>query len=247
MTSTIEAIRQVRATQERRQQPLAIIVAGHNGSGKSTFWRRNLADELQMPLVNADRLMLSILPEPTGDGALPAWAATLRDADESWMKVSQQGVQAFVGHAMNANVPFAMETVFSHWQPRADGTFESKIDQIRQMQEAGYFVLLIFVGLASVDLSILRVETRVRENGHAVPEQKLRERFPRTQLAISEAIKVADASLLADNSRLPAQAFTVCRVQIEDREVFDLRNGPRSAPSVILRWLDKVSPRPMAA
>jgi predicted ABC-type ATPase len=238
LTPAIEAIRQVRETQEKRKKPLAIILAGHNGSGKSTFWRRNLADELQMPLVNADRMMLAILPEQASDGALPDWASTLRDTDQSWMKVSQQGVQAFVGHAMNAKVPFAMETVFSHWQLRDDGTYESKIDQIRQMQAAGYFVLLIFVGLASVELSIGRVQTRVQENGHAVPEG-----FPRTQLAISEAIKVADASLLADNSRAPAQAFTVCRVQIESREIFDLRAGEKSAPSVILRWLDIVSPR----
>ena len=136
-----------------------------------------------------------------------------------------------------------METVFSHWQLRDDGSYESKIDQIRQMQEAGYFVLLIFVGLASVELSIGRVQTRVQENGHAVPQEKLRERFPRTQLAISEAIKVADASLLADNSRAPAQAFTVCRVQIEGREVFDVRAGAKSVAGVILRWLDIVSPR----
>ena len=63
MTPAIEAIRQVRETQEKRKKPLAIILAGHNGSGKSTFWRRNLADELRMPLVNADRMMLAILPE----------------------------------------------------------------------------------------------------------------------------------------------------------------------------------------
>jgi predicted ABC-type ATPase len=111
------------------------------------------------------------------------------------------------------------------------------------MQTAGYFVLLIFVGLASVELSIGRVQTRVQENGHAVPIEKLRERFPRTQLAISEAIKVADASLLADNSRAQSQAFTVCRVQIENREVFDLRARDKSVPSVILRWLNIVSPR----
>ena len=243
MTSATGAIRQVRQVQADRQQPLAIMLAGHNGSGKSTFWRRNLADELQMPLVNADRMMLAILPEQASDGALPDWAANLRDENQSWMRVSQQGVQAFVGHAMNAKVPFAMETVFSHWQPRGDGTFESKIDQIQQMQAAGYFVLLIFVGLASVELSIGRVQTRVQENGHAVPEDKLRERFPRTQRAISEAVKVANASLLTDNSRTPTQAFTVCRVQIEEREVFDLRARGKPAPGVITRWLDIVSPR----
>jgi hypothetical protein len=41
-------------------------------------------------LVNADRMMHSILPEQANDGALPDWAATLRDTAQSWMKVSQQ-------------------------------------------------------------------------------------------------------------------------------------------------------------
>lgn len=89
MTSAIESIRQVRATQDERKQPLAIILAGHNGSGKSTFWRRNLADELQMPLVNADRMMLAILPEQASDGALPPWAAGLRDTDQSGLTITR--------------------------------------------------------------------------------------------------------------------------------------------------------------
>lgn len=244
MTTAIEAIREVRKTQEKRKKPLAIILAGHNGSGKSTMWRRSLADELRIPLVNADRMMMSILPEPASDGALPVWAQTLRDTDEGWMRVAQQGVQAFVGHAMNAQVPFAMETVFSHWQVREDGTVESKIDLIRDLQKAGYFVFLIFVGLVNVELSIARVATRVSEHGHDVPEARLRDRFPRTQHAISQALQVADASLLADNSRTPSEAFTVCRVQIESRELFDLRASKVPPPGVISRWLSIVSPRP---
>ena len=43
-------------------KPLAIVLAGHNGSGKSTLWYDKLADQLRIPLVNADRLTLSILP-----------------------------------------------------------------------------------------------------------------------------------------------------------------------------------------
>ena len=239
----VEAIREIRTEQEARQKPLAIVLAGHNGSGKSTLWRLSLADELRIPLVNADRLMLSILPEPSTGGLLPGWASRLRDADESWMRVAQQGVQGFVGHAMNAKVPFAMETVFSYWRERSDGTIDSKIELIRDMQEAGYFVLLIFVGLTSVDLSVLRVATRVAEHGHAVPEQKLRERFPRTQKAISAAIEVADASLLADNSRDQSQAFTVCRVVIAGSTTFDIRRGEGPAPpKVITGWLDVVCP-----
>lgn len=244
MISAIAAIREVRAAQEATDKPLAIVLAGHNGSGKSTLWYRSLADELQMPLINADRMMLSILPEPGSAGALTEWAARLRDTDESWMRVAQQGVQAFVGHAMNAKVPFAMETVFSHWHVREDGTVESKVDLIRDMQAAGYFVVLIFVGLVSAELSVRRVETRVLEHGHGVPEPRLRERFPRTQKAIAEAIKVADASLLVDNSRNRKHAFTVCRVEVAGRQKFDLRAGDGPPPpAVITRWLNVVSRR----
>lgn len=50
------------------------------------------------------------------------------------MEVAQKGVEAFVAQAMARKVAFAMETVFSHWQPLEDGSVESKIDLIRQMQ-----------------------------------------------------------------------------------------------------------------
>src|ERR1700761_913481 len=132
------------------------------------MWRRALADRLEMPLINADRMMLSILPEPGEDGHLVPWAARLRDRDIGWMRVAQQGVQAFVGHAMAAKVPFAMETVFSYWEEQPDGRIASKLDLIRNLQAAGYFVLLVFVGLRSVTESINRVATRVREGGHGI-------------------------------------------------------------------------------
>jgi predicted ABC-type ATPase len=219
-------------------------MAGHNGSGKSTFWRRTLADEFRIPLINADRMMLSILPEPDADGALPDWASHVRDTNEDWMRVAQQGVQGFVNYAMNAPVPFAMETVFSHWRPRPDGTVESKIDLISNLQAAGYFVVLVFVGLTSAAASISRVATRVAQNGHNVPEQRLRDRFPRTQKAIAEAIKVADASLLTDNSRDTAHAFTLCRTIISGTAIYDIRDDETNPPpNTILGWLNVISPR----
>jgi predicted ABC-type ATPase len=236
------AVDEVLQAQRRTKKPLAIILAGHNGSGKSTMWRRMLSGHLQIPLVNADRIMLSILPEPGSDGALEDWARTLRDTDASWMSVAQSGVQAFVGHAMSAKVPFAFETVFSYWEEQPDGSILSKLDLIRDMQAAGYFVLLFFVGRSNVDLSILRVQTRVAENGHDVPLDRLVRRFPKTQRAIAAASKVADASIFTDNSRNPKQAFTVCRVQIGEKQVFDLREGADTVPPAIAEWLEVVMP-----
>ena len=243
MTGLSEAVEQIIAAQQKTKKPLAIVLAGHNGSGKSTMWRKRLSGQLQIPLINADRMMLSILPEPGSDGALDGWAQALRDTDESWMRVAQDGVQAFVGHAMGAKVPFAMETVFSYWEEQPDGTVLSKIDLIEDMQRAGYFVLLFFVGLTNADLSILRVQTRVAEHGHDVPMERLLKRFPKTQRAIAAASKVADAAIFTDNSRDLKQAFTVCRVQLGESELYDLRASPTTMPPAIAEWLEVVAPR----
>ncbi|MER9227780.1 zeta toxin family protein [Mesorhizobium sp. M0664] len=238
------AVRRVVALQIESSKPLAIVLAGHNGSGKSTMWQQQLAPVLKIPLINADRMMMSILPEPRRSGALPHWAQQLRDDDQSWMRVAQKGVEAFVAQALANKVPFAMETVFSYWQPQDDGTVVSKIDQIRQMQAEGYYVIIFFVGLTSAELSIARVETRVSRGGHAVDPQKLLDRFPRTQKAINKALEVADAAILVDNSRDREVAFTVCHVRAGNEALFDWRdNGDAPPPASVLAWLDLVAPR----
>lgn len=196
-----------------------------------------------MPLINADRLALSIYPEPDNHGFLPAWAAAMRDADADWLHVTQNGVTSFTGHAMAVKVPFAMETVFSHERILDSGARETKIDLIREMQQAGYFVLLIFVGLKDAGLSVLRVSARVSQGGHGIPEARLRERFPRTQRIIAEAAMIADGAIMTDNSRDQPRAFTVCRVQQGERVMFDVRDQADHTPPEIQGWLDVLSPR----
>lgn len=243
MITLPEAVDAILVAQKESGKPLAVILAGHNGSGKTTMWHEHLADKFQIPLVNADRMMMSILPEIDGHGHIPEWATTLRDYNQSWMQVAQKGVELFVAQAMAHNVPFAMETVFSHWKELDNGKIESKIDRIEQMQKAKYFVLLFFVGLSNDQLSIARVCTRVAEGGHNVDIRKLVSRFPRTQKAIRLASSVADVAILTDNSREMKDAFTICRIQMGDKEIYDRRNTRGKKPPAILDWLNIVSPR----
>jgi predicted ABC-type ATPase len=237
-----DSVNRVLKAQTLSAKPFGIILAGHNGSGKSTMWRKHLSLKLRIPLVNADRMILAVLPELSRKGRLVPWAANLRDTDQSWMRVAQKGVEAFVAQAMANKVPFAMETVFSRWREKTDGVVESKIQLISQMQKEGYFVLLCFVGLANASLSIARVRTRTASGGHDVPLQKLFERFPRTQRAIRSAASVADATILLDNSLDQPSAFSVCRIQLRDEEVFDLRRNDPPPAAAIREWLDVVSP-----
>lgn len=236
------SVRGVLDAHQASAKPLAVILAGHNGSGKSTMWNKHLSETFKIPLINADRMMMSILPERDGATRLPKWAQELRDEDKSWMQVAQRGVQAFVAQAMSNQVPFAMETVFSHWQETSDGKIQSKIDLIKDLQTAGYFVVLFFVGLSSKELSIARVQTRAAKGGHNVELGKLQSRFPRTQKAIKLALSVADASILTDNSSDESQAFTVVQVRMSKDIAFDCRNGNKPVKA-ITDWLDIVAPQ----
>jgi predicted ABC-type ATPase len=217
------------------------VLAGHNRSGKSTMWRRLPADRLEMP-DHCRSMMLSIFPEPGEEGHLVSWVARVRDRDIGWMRVAQQGVQAFAGHAMAERAPFVMEAVFSHWEKQGDGRIASKIDLIRYCRWRAISSYWSFIGLRSASASVARVDTRVLEGGHGINEETLRLRFPKTQTAIASAIKVADASILADNSRTPAEAFTVCRVQVGLTPLFDIRRSAEHPPAVITAWLEVVAP-----
>jgi predicted ABC-type ATPase len=106
------ALAMVHSSQRAAGGPLAVIMAGHNGSVKSTMWHAHIAPQFKIPLINADRIMMSVLPEPDAMGKLPRWASKLRDTDINWMHVAQRGVQSFVIHAMNRQASFGMETVF---------------------------------------------------------------------------------------------------------------------------------------
>jgi hypothetical protein len=75
-----------------------------------------------------------------------------------------------------------------------------------------------------------------------VPIEKLVERFPRTQRAIRHAASIADATILSDNSLDEETAFAVCRIQLRNEEVFDLRRREAAPDAAIRAWLDVVSP-----
>jgi predicted ABC-type ATPase len=57
MNELLPAVMRVVELQKESKKPLAIVLAGHNGSGKSTMWYGHLSSVLKIPLINADRMM----------------------------------------------------------------------------------------------------------------------------------------------------------------------------------------------
>ncbi|MGB7393775.1 MAG: hypothetical protein WA913_05220 [Pricia sp.] len=49
--------------------------------------------------------------------------------------------------------------------------------EVQDAQKNGYVVAIIFFYLSSQDLAVKRVETRVKEGGHNIPEKVIRRRY----------------------------------------------------------------------
>lgn len=84
-----------------------------------------------------------------------------------------------------------------------ESTLTSKFDirLMRAAREAGYKNILIYLGLPSADISWQRVMRRVNCGGHAIPENIVRRRFPRSLKNLETAKSLADRLFIIDNSQ----------------------------------------------
>ena len=154
--------------------PSLIVVGGPNGSGKSTLTRQTAFGEVES--IDPD----AIARELPRDVAYGVDVAAAREALRR-----QQA-------ALAASRSFLVETTLS-----GRGTLRL----MKEAGEAGYWVSLHFVCVASPDQSVLRVRHRARRGGHSVPEQDIRRRFRLSLAHLPEAMALADESVLYDNRR----------------------------------------------
>lgn len=159
-------------------RPLLLVLAGPNGAGKSTFHDAYVAP-LGLPFVNADRIALAMDPPSYTPAVAGYEAAELADVER----------RLLVGERKS----FCMETVFS--DPRGE-----KVRFLREAQQAGHVVILVFIGLDGPELSLGRVVQRVAAGGHDVPTVKLRKRFPRSVRNLRRALRFVDHAFLFDNN-----------------------------------------------
>jgi len=141
------------------RRPIVVALAGPNGAGKSSYFKMHLS-EAALNFVNAD-----VLAETWN---LDAYAASGLADDLRRKLVARRE-------------SFVFETVFS--DPVGD-----KLEFLKSVEKAGYCVILIFIGIASPELSGDRVEMRVSQGGHDVPTEKVRERYPRIMRNLKRAL-----------------------------------------------------------
>ena len=133
-----------------------IVIAGPNGAGKTTFAREYLPFEPACPIfVNADLIAAGVSPLNPEAAAFRAGRLMLEEIDR---------------HARHGR-SFAFETTLAGL---------GYVRRIRRWRRSGYVVKLIYLPLATPEEALRRVEQRVRQGGHRIPEDVVRRRFDRS-------------------------------------------------------------------
>ena len=131
--------------------PTAVLLAGSNGAGKTTFINQFLRERAAaFHFVNPDEVARDVPTGPNRD--LAAGRLVLERLDE----------------LVADRADFVLETTLAT---------RSHAVRIRDWKAAGYRVELVYLRPPSADFSVMRVARRVARGGHGIPEATLRRRF----------------------------------------------------------------------
>ena len=163
---------------ETLHRPVLIVIAGPNGSGKTTITSRILHHEWleNSVYINPDQ----VAQERFGDwnSADAVRQAAIYCAD--WREQSLDDKQSMI-----------FETVFSA---------DDKLDFIRRAKQAGFFIRLFFVCTESPMINAARIAGRVMKGGHDVPIAKIISRYQKSIINCKVATSIADRVYIYDNS-----------------------------------------------
>jgi len=151
--------------------PELILICGCNGAGKSTLASSTLDEKKNAIYIDPDRIAKIENCSPMQAGRI---ALTLT---KQFLATKQ---------------PFLKESTLSS---------KSDLKLMKNAQDAGFKVTLVYISLNNADKAVKRVKDRHQKGGHSVPEVDIRRRYERSLENLTHAIGIVDVVHVFDNSQ----------------------------------------------
>lgn len=132
-----------------------VVIAGANGVGKTTFALEFLK-EYDYEFLNADEIAKQLSAENPAEKKISAGKLFFRKLNQA----IEQNKSLLIESTLSGRY---LQSYFEVWKAK------------------DYQIQIVFIVVASPDVSIARIAERVRKGGHFVPDQDVRRRFARGQ------------------------------------------------------------------
>lgn len=163
---------------EENRKPELIIIAGPNGSGKTTVTNKFLKHAWSEGVlyINPDQIANDIFGDWNSRKAILQAANYCTELREKCLK---------------EKTSFVFESVLSS---------EDKIDFIIRAKEAGFFIRIFFIATNHPSINASRIANRVMEGGHDVPIPKIISRYYKSLSNCKILVPIVDRLYVYDNS-----------------------------------------------
>ena len=178
------------------------IIAGPNGSGKTTFAVKFLPEYAKCSnFVNADLIARGLSPFSPGAAAITAGKLVLEQ----------------IHQFANKGVDFAFETTLSG---------KLYVNLLKSFKKKGYRIHIFFLWVPNPDLAVSRIKSRVAQGGHDVTVKDVLRRFGRSVSNFFTLYRsLADTWLLFNNEGVAPVLIAECRngkMKIVDDRLYNI-------------------------
>lgn len=160
------------------RKPELIVIAGPNGSGKTTVTQKFLHHEWSEGT-------LYINPDEIANTKFGDW-----NSQEAVLKAANYCAE-LREQCLREKKSFVFETVMSA---------HDKVDFIQRAKATGFFVRLFFISTTHPSINASRIAHRVIKGGHDVPIAKIISRYTKSILNCIELRNIVDRLYVYDNS-----------------------------------------------